>query len=69
MLVLTRKNGETICISQKIEVTVLSISRNTVKLGFTAPPHINIRRQEIVPIAKRPPHSERKPLTALLVCH
>jgi sRNA-binding carbon storage regulator CsrA len=40
-----------------------------VKLGFTAPPHINIRRQEIVPIAKRPPHSERKPLTALLVCH
>jgi len=69
MLVLTRKNGETICISQKIEVKVLSISRNTVKLGFTAPPQINIRRQEISPVAKRPPLSEEKPLPALLVCH
>ena len=47
MLVLMRKNGETVCISPKIEVKVLSISRNVVKLGFTAPPQINIRRQEI----------------------
>ena len=47
MLVLTRKNGETVCISQRIEVKVLSISRSAVKLGFSAPPQINIRRQEI----------------------
>jgi carbon storage regulator len=47
MLVLTRKNGETICISREIEVTVLSISRNVVKLGFSAPPQVDIRRQEL----------------------
>ena len=47
MLVLTRKNGETVCINQRIEVKVLSISRNTVKLGFSAPPQVNIRRQEL----------------------
>jgi carbon storage regulator len=69
MLVLTRKNGETVCISPKIEVKVLSISRNVVKLGFTAPPQINIRRQEISPVAKRHPHSERKPLTTAAVYH
>jgi sRNA-binding carbon storage regulator CsrA len=48
---------------------VLSISRSAVKLGFSAPPQINIRRQEINPVAKRPPRSEGKPLPALLVCH
>jgi sRNA-binding carbon storage regulator CsrA len=40
-----------------------------VKLGFTAPPQINIRRQEISPVAKRHPHSERKPLTTAAVYH
>ncbi len=69
MLVLTRKNGETICINQHIEVKVLSISRNTVKLGFSAPPQINIRRQELGPMAKRQARCERKPLPAAAVYH
>jgi carbon storage regulator len=69
MLVLTRKNGETVCISQKIEVKVLSISRNTVKLGFSAPPQVNIRRQELTPVTKRPARCERKPLPATAVYH
>ncbi len=53
MLVLTRKNGETICISREIEVTVLSISRNVVKLGFSAPPQVDIRRQELKSTSER----------------
>jgi carbon storage regulator len=69
MLVLTRKNGETVCISQRIEVTVLSISRNTVKLGFSAPPQVNIRRQELSPATKRPARCNHKPLPAAAVYH
>jgi carbon storage regulator len=52
MLVLTRKNGETIQIGNGIEVKVLSISRNVVKLGFSAPEDVVIRRQEIISRAK-----------------
>jgi carbon storage regulator len=49
MLVLTRKNGETINIGRGIEVKVLSINRNAVKLGFSAPANVVIRRQELQP--------------------
>jgi carbon storage regulator CsrA len=69
MLVLTRKNGETVCINQRIEVKVLSISRNSVKLGFSAPPQVNIRRQELGPPAKREASCERKLLPATAVYH
>jgi carbon storage regulator len=69
MLVLTRKNGETIRISNRIEVKVLSIGRNTVKLGFSAPPQVDIRRQEISPLAKRHIRAESKRLPATAVCH
>jgi len=68
MLVLTRKNGETVCISRGIEVKVLSISRNVVKLGFSAPSHVDIRRQEIVSVDKRRVCCEREPSPAVAVC-
>jgi carbon storage regulator len=69
MLVLTRKNGETVCISRRIEVKVLSINRNTVKLGFSAPPQVDIRRQEIPPMAKRRSRSISNSLPADAICH
>jgi carbon storage regulator len=47
MLVLTRKAGESICISGGITVTVVSIEGNKVRLGFTAPPDVQIHREEI----------------------
>ena len=53
MLVLTRKNGEIVHLGGEIEVKVLSISRNVVKLGFSAPPDITIRRQELPPMPRR----------------
>ncbi|WP_046227674.1 carbon storage regulator CsrA [Paenibacillus dauci] len=47
MLVLSRKKGETIVIQDNIEVTVLSVEGDTIRLGISAPPEINIYRQEI----------------------
>jgi carbon storage regulator len=54
MLVLTRKDGESVQIGEGISVKVLAISGNRVKLGFSAPPEVTIRRKEILtPISLR----------------
>ena len=47
MLVLTRKRGEKVVIGDGVEITVLTVERNRVKLGFTAPGKVSIYRQEI----------------------
>ncbi|KRD95234.1 carbon storage regulator CsrA [Priestia megaterium] len=47
MLVLTRKLNETIKIGDEIEVTVLAVNGDQVKLGVQAPKSVDIHRQEI----------------------
>ncbi|MHC4399001.1 MAG: carbon storage regulator CsrA [Planctomycetota bacterium] len=47
MLVLSRKEGEQIRIGAGIEVTVLSIRKGRVRLGFSGPPEVRIHRQEL----------------------
>jgi carbon storage regulator len=47
MLVLTRKLQEAIKIGHDIEISVLSIDGDQVKLGINAPKHVEIHRKEI----------------------
>ena len=47
MLVLTRKTGERIRIGDAVELVVLEIQGDRVRLGFHAPPEIPIHRQEV----------------------
>jgi carbon storage regulator len=47
MLVLTRKLQEVIKIGHDIEITVLSIDGEQVKLGINAPKNVEIHRKEI----------------------
>lgn len=47
MLVLSRKKGESIVIDDQIEVTILAIDGDTIKLGIAAPKNIDIHRKEI----------------------
>ncbi|WP_338838616.1 carbon storage regulator CsrA [Kurthia gibsonii] len=47
MLVLTRKVGESIMIGDDIEVKVISIDGDQLKLGIEAPRHIKVHRQEV----------------------
>ena len=47
MLVLTRKQGERIIIGENIEVIVLQIHANRVKLGFEAPKEVPVQRAEL----------------------
>lgn len=47
MLALTRKVGESIVISNNIEITVLEVKGEQVKIGIEAPKSVGIYRKEI----------------------
>jgi carbon storage regulator len=47
MLVLSRKTGESISIDGDVRVKVLDIREGRVRLGFSAPPDVNIWRDEV----------------------
>ena len=47
MLALTRKKSESIILNDNIEVIVLGIQGEQVKLGIVAPKHIPVHRKEI----------------------
>ncbi len=47
MLVFTRRRQQTIRIGDGIEVRVLRIGRDGVRLGIVAPPDVPVHREEI----------------------
>lgn len=47
MLVLTRKRDQRILIGENIEIVVISIDRDRVKLGVVAPAEIIVDREEV----------------------
>lgn len=47
MLVLTRKKGEKIRISDAIVFEIIEITPSSVKIGFSAPPDVKIYRDEL----------------------
>jgi len=47
MLVLTRKPGQSIMIGDGVEVQVLSVAGEKVRLGITAPRDVSIFRDEV----------------------
>ena len=47
MLILSRKENESITIGDDIIIKVVSIDKGSVKLGFEAPPEMLILRQEL----------------------
>ncbi len=48
MLVVTRKTDESLIIADNIEITVLEVSRDRVKIGISAPKDIKIIRNELI---------------------
>jgi carbon storage regulator len=44
MLVLSRKVGESIKLADDIEITVLAVDHQRVRLGIRAPRHVQVRR-------------------------
>lgn len=47
MLALTRKKGESLVINNNVEITVLDIRGDQVKIGISAPKDVSIYRKEV----------------------
>lgn len=48
MLVLSRKKGEAILLNENIEVTILEVGADTIKIGISAPKEVQILRKELL---------------------
>ena len=65
MLVLTRKNSETIRIGDDVTVTIVRTGRSSVQIGIEAPRDVRIVRGELeapaaAPVVVRTPQRERR---------
>lgn len=47
MLALTRKKGESLVVNNNIEITVLEIRGDQIKIGVSAPKDVPIYRKEV----------------------
>ena len=47
MLALTRKKGESLIVNNNIEITVLEIRGDQVKIGINAPKEVPVYRKEV----------------------
>lgn len=47
MLALTRKKGESLVINNDIEITVIDVRGDQVKIGISAPKNVPIYRKEV----------------------
>jgi carbon storage regulator len=47
MLILTRRVGETVVIGDNVDVTVLGVKGNQVRIGVKAPREVSVHREEI----------------------
>ena len=47
MLILTRRVGETVVIGNDVDVTVLGVKGNQVRIGIKAPRDVSVHREEI----------------------
>lgn len=47
MLALTRKKGEALMLNNNIEITILEVRGDQVKIGIAAPKDVSIYRKEI----------------------
>lgn len=71
MLVLTRKQSETIQIGENVTIKVIATGRGKVKLGIEAPADVRVLRGELgqLPRTAPEPEAEMNRMQALRVKH
>jgi carbon storage regulator len=53
MLVLSRQRDESIIIGDDVEIAVVDIRGENIRLGITAPPHVPVHRKEVYEAMRR----------------
>ena len=69
MLVLTRKQSETIQVGDRITIKVIATGRGKVKLGIDAPADVRVLRGELAPLVRPTVDADSNPLPAARVNH
>ena len=62
MLILVRKTQQSIWIEGDIHIKVLSVERDRVKLGITAPEKVKVMREELFADVEEPVGDGQRPL-------
>ena len=60
-MVLSRQRDETIMIGDEVEITVVDIRGDKVRLGITAPRHIPVHRKEVYDAIKKEEQGVTRP--------
>lgn len=60
MLVLSRNRDQVICIGDNIQITIVDIQRDKVRLGIDAPPEVPVHRLEVYEAIKKNKINDRK---------
>ena len=53
MLIIRRRGGEAILIGEDVEIQILEINGNQVKLGINAPRQVSVLRAEVLPVSQQ----------------
>jgi carbon storage regulator len=60
MLVLSRQKDESIMIGDDVEITIVDVRGDKVRLGITAPKHIAVHRKEVYEAIQREKREAQK---------
>jgi carbon storage regulator len=62
MLVLSRQKDESIMIGDEVEITIVDVRGNKVRLGITAPKSVPVHRREVYDAIQREKKAAQTPL-------
>jgi carbon storage regulator len=60
MLVLSRQKDESIMIGENVEITIVDVRGDKVRLGITAPKEIPVHRREVFDAIKREQNAKQR---------
>ncbi len=61
MLILTRRVGEVLKIGDNVDVTILAVKGNQVRIGINAPKNVAVHREEIYSRIKEEQKQQQQP--------
>jgi carbon storage regulator len=61
MLVLSRQKDESIMIGDNVEITIVDVRGDKVRLGITAPREISVHRREVYEAIQREKNEKQEP--------